>query len=422
MAGLNRHGPLRWISLVLCGALLAVVLSGLPASLPLLLPPAKAQVPPATVVEPPEELRGVWLTANDMPVLRDRDRMQAAVDQLAELGFNRLYPVVWNGGFAYYPSRVSEARQLQDFTFRGLQGQDILAELISAGRHRGLKVIPWFEFGFMAPPESPLARRHRSWLTQTRDGGLTSTSAAGRVVWLNPFRPEVQQLITDLVLEVVNDWGADGIQFDDHMSLPREFGYDPFTTALYRKDTGKDPPANPEDPAWVKWRADRITAFLERLAQAVRTARPGALISISPNYYDFAYKLQLQDWREWVRRGIADELLVQIYRPDLESYHPHLGRPEVQEARQRIPTAIAVLSGQRNRPTPLALMAQKLAANRARGLGVAFFYFESLWSLGPEPPQERIAGLAQMLGPRQQPLGASGGRGATSPPLPPPPP
>ncbi len=411
MAGLNRRGPLRWIALVLCGVLLAGVLAGLP----LLSPPAKAQAQP-------EELRGVWLTANDMPVLRDRGRMQAAVDQLAELGFNRLYPVVWNGGFAYYPSRVSEARQLQDFTFRGLQGQDILAELISAGRNRGLKVIPWFEFGFMAPPESPLAQRHRSWLTQTRDGGLTSSSAAGRVVWLNPFRPEVQQLITDLVLEVVNDWGADGIQFDDHMSLPREFGYDPFTTALYRKDTGKDPPANPEDPAWVKWRADRITAFLERLAQAVRAARPGALISISPNYYDFAYKLQLQDWRQWVRRGIADELLVQIYRPDLDSYQPHLSRPEVQEARQRILTAIAVMSGQRNRPTPLSLMAQKLAANRARGLGVAFFYFESLWSLGPEPPTERIAGLAQMLGPRRQELGGPGVRGASAPPLPPPPP
>lgn len=411
MAGLNRRGPLRWMALVVCGVLLAGVL----ASLPPLSPPAKAEAQS-------EELRGVWLTANDMPVLRDRGRMQAAVNQLAELGFNRLYPVVWNGDFAYYPSRVSQARQLQDFSFRGLQGQDILGELISAGRNRGLTVIPWFEFGFMAPPESSLAQRHRSWLTQTRDGGLMSNSAAGRVVWLNPFRPEVQQLITDLVLEVVNDYGADGIQFDDHMSLPREFGYDPFTTALYRKDTGKDPPANPEDPAWVKWRADRITAFLERLARAVRAARPGALVSIAPNYYDFAYKLQLQDWREWVRRGIADELLVQIYRPDLESYRSHLSRPEVQEARQRIPTAIAVMSGQRNRPTPLALMAQKVAANRTRGLGVAFFYFESLWSLGPEPPQERIAGLAEMLGPSRQGLSAPATSGPSGPWLPPPPP
>ncbi len=359
-----------------------------------------------------QELRGVWLTANDMPVLRDRSRMQATVNQLADLQFNRLYAVVWNGGMAYYPSAVSEGRQLQNFTYRGLQGQDVIGELIAAGRNRGLVVVPWFEFGFMAPPDSELARRHRDWLTQKRDGGLTSISAAGEVVWLNPFRPEVQQLITDLVLEVVNQYGADGIQFDDHMSLPREFGYDPFTVALYRKDTGREPPANAEDPAWVKWRADRLTAFMDRLAKAVRAARPGAIISISPNYYDFAYKLQLQDWRTWVQRGIADELLIQIYRQDLASYLPQLSRPEVQDARRRIPTAIAVMSGQRNRPTAMPLIREKVQANRDQGLGVAFFYLESLWSLGPEPAAERIAALDDLLNGRLTPQA----------PLPPPPP
>lgn len=182
------------------------------------------------------------------------------------------------------------------------------------------------------------------------------------------------------------------------MSLPREFGYDPYTVALYRKDTGRDPPADAEDGAWVKWRADRLTAFMERLAGAVRRTRPGTILSISPNYYAFAYKMQLQDWRAWVQRGIADELLIQIYRSDLESYRPQLSRPEVQETQRRIPTAIAVMSGLRNRPNPMALIRQKVLANRELGLGVAFFYLESLWSLGPEPSAERIAALAELFG------------------------
>ncbi|MBM5796030.1 MAG: glycoside hydrolase family 10 protein, partial [Cyanobacteria bacterium M_surface_7_m2_037] len=129
-----------------------------------------------------QELRGVWLTANDMPVLRDRERMQATLDQLAALQFNRLYVVVWNGGMAYYPSQLSESRGFQTFTYRGLQGQDVIGELINAGRNRGLVVLPWFEFGLMAPPDSELAKQHRNWLTQKRDGGLTSISAAGEVV------------------------------------------------------------------------------------------------------------------------------------------------------------------------------------------------------------------------------------------------
>ena len=371
-----------------------------------------------------QELRGVWLTANDMPVLRDRQRMQATVDQLVDLQFNRLYVVVWNGGMASYPSQLSESRGFQSFTYRGLQGQDVIGELIDAGRNRGLVVLPWFEFGLMAPPDSELAKQHRSWLTQKRDGGLTSISAAGEVVWLNPFRPDVQQLITDLVLEVVNQYGAEGIQFDDHMSLPRDFGYDPFTVELYRKDTGKAPPANPDDPSWVRWRADRLTAFMQRLSQAIRAARPGAIVSISPNYYDFAYKLQLQDWRRWVQTGVADELLIQIYRPDLASYLPQLSKPEVLEARDRIPTAIAVLSGQRNRPTPLPLIREKVEANRAQSLGTGFFYLESLWSLGPEAPSDRIAGLMQLLAPENSPTAMTPASppSAAPPPVPPPPP
>jgi uncharacterized lipoprotein YddW (UPF0748 family) len=387
-----------WRQITVAALLLAQGLGGpYPAGSFLARAQTQAPAPAPAPAKPRTELRGVWLTANDMPVLRDRERMQQTVAQLARLNFNTIYPVVWNGGIAYYPSQVVQERGLQDFTYRGLQGQDVLGELIAEGRRQGLLVIPWFEFGFMAAPGSELARRHSAWLTSKQDGSLTSISAAGEVKWLNPFRPEVQQLITDLVLEVVGTYGADGIQFDDHTTLPREFGYDPFTVALYRKETGRTPPANPADPAWVKWRADKITAFMLRLSKAVRARRPGAIVSISPNYYDFAYKLQLQDWRAWVRQGIADELLIQIYRPDLESFTPHMWRPEVQEARQRIPTAMAILSGQRNRPTSADLLQQKVLASREAGLGVAFFYLESLWDLGPEPADQRQSMLARVF-------------------------
>ncbi|WP_232756414.1 glycoside hydrolase family 10 protein [Vulcanococcus limneticus] len=422
------------VLMLVAGWLLALLLHG-PSSVraqPAPTPGASVPAQPAPAIER-TELRGVWLTANDMPTLRDRERMQATVAQLAALNFNTLYAVAWNGGHAYYPSPVSEGRGLQSFSYRGLQGQDVLAELSEAAHRHGLLLIPWFEFGFMTPPDGELARRHPDWLTRKQDGGRTSISAAGEVAWLNPFRPEVQQLITDLVLEVVGNYDADGIQFDDHMSLPREFGYDPFTMALYAKETGKPPPANPADAAWMKWRTERITAFIGRLSQAVKARRPGAIVSVSPNYYDFALKLQLQDWLAWVRRGLVDELLIQIYRPDLESFVPQLDRPEVQESQRRIPTAIGIMSGQRTRPAPMALIQGQVQAARERQLGVAFFYLESLWALSGEPRESRLAALAQLFSlpaRRQRPPSGPGpgspapGRPApplAPPPLPPPP-
>jgi uncharacterized lipoprotein YddW (UPF0748 family) len=48
-------------------------------------------------------------------------------------------------------------------------------------------------------------------------------------VWLNPFKPEVQQFINNLVAEIAVRYDIDGIQFDDHTALPSDFGYDPYT-------------------------------------------------------------------------------------------------------------------------------------------------------------------------------------------------
>lgn len=377
-------------------ALLAAALA-LVLALPLLVAAQPQPAPPAQLQPPAPDIRGVWLTLNDMAVLRDRERMRAAVADLARLHLNTLYPVVWNGGYAWYPSQVTQRRGLQHFTPRGLQGQDPLTELVAEAHAHGLLVVPWFEFGFMVTPGMELATRHPDWLTRTRDGRLTSISAAGEVAWLNPFRPEVQQLIQELVVEIVATSGADGIQFDDHMSLPSAFGYDPFTVALYKRETGRTAPADPQEPAWLQWRANKLTAFMAQLHKAVQAQHPGALVSLSPNYHDFAYKRQLQQWREWVRRGSVDELVVQLYRPDLESFEAELARPELAESRQRIPVAIGVMAGQRTRPVPIALVSAQAEAARARGLGVGFFYFETLWQRSDEPAALRQDALARLF-------------------------
>jgi uncharacterized lipoprotein YddW (UPF0748 family) len=249
----------------------------------------------------------------------------------------------------------------------------------------------------MAPPTSELALKHPNWLTQKRDGTKTWIGAAGEVVWLNPFHPEVQKFIGDLVLEVVRQYDVNGIQFDDHLSLPNEFGYDPYTIALYQQETKKTPPPNPKDPDWVRWRADKITAFVATLNQSIKTIKPNVLFSIAPNPYEFAYNGHLQDWLGWVRQGLVDELVVQVYRPDLPSFLKQLDRPEIQETQQKIPTGVGVLTGLRNRPVALPFIREKVDAARSRGLGVIFFFYESLWDQAPETVSERQAGFQGMF-------------------------
>lgn len=369
---------LKYLALLLCTLVCTLLAATLLNSTP----------HPAIAQQPFAEIRGVWMTINDTSILIDRPKMQAAVSHLAQLNFNTIYPVVWNSGYAQYNSSVARQTGIQTFVRKGLQEQDPLADLAATAHRQGLLVIPWFEFGFMTPPTSELALQHPNWLTQKRNGSKTSIDVAGEVVWLNPFHPEVQQFITALVREVVTQYDVDGIQFDDHMSLPHEFGYDKYTVALYKQETKRNPP-HPNDPAWVRWRADKITAFMTQLNQTVKQCKPKAIFAVAPNYYDFAYKFHLQDWLTWVRNGIVDELIVQVYRPELQSFLQQLARPEIQEVQQKIPTGIGILTGLRNDPVPIQRIQAQVRASRDRGLGVAFFFYQSLWDYAPEPSEQR---------------------------------
>ncbi|OYD89526.1 hypothetical protein CDG77_18725 [Nostoc sp. 'Peltigera membranacea cyanobiont' 213] len=346
---------------------------------------------------PRQEIRGVWMTTNDFDTLKDREKVQDAVSQLRRLNFNTIYPVVWNSGYVMYPSAIAQRAGIQPFIYKGSDGHDILADLINQAHRKGLLVIPWFEFGFMAPPTSELALNYPDWFTQKRDGSQTSNSAAGEVMWLNPFLPRVQQFITNLVLETITQYDADGIQFDDHMSLPYEFGYDQYTVALYTKETKNAPPRDAQDAAWVKWRADKITAFMVQLNQAVKQRKPQAIFSVSPNYHDFAYKFHLQDWLTWMRQNIVDELIVQVYRPDMQSFVANISRPEIQEAQKIIPTGIGIMTGLRNNPVPMQQIKSQVRAAQERGLGVTFFYYESLWNDSLESLKERQVGFGSLF-------------------------
>ncbi|BAY51156.1 hypothetical protein NIES2134_112590 [Thermostichus vulcanus NIES-2134] len=337
----------------------------------------------------PRFIRGVWLTKNDFPILRDRPRLVAVLNDLQRLNFNTLYPVVWNSGYVSFPSTTAKNLGIQPFVLRGIQDYDILAELTQQAHCRHLLVIPWFEFGFMVPETSELALAHPEWLTQAIDGQTTRLTAAGEVAWMNPFHPQVQEFLTNIVLEVLRQYPVDGVQFDDHLSLPVEFGYDDYTRALYEQETQKPVPDNPRDPDWMRWRADKLTAFVQRLRQRVKQAFPKAIFSLSPTTLPTAYQTFLQDWPQWVALGLVDEVIVQVYRYNLSSFVQQLMQPEILQAQAKVPTAVGVLTGLRTNPVPIELVDAKVAAALQAGLGVSFFSLETLWQRGPEPGDRR---------------------------------
>ncbi len=364
-------------------------------------------IPPTTT-----EIRGVWITNVASGVLFVPWGIDRAVDQLSALNFNTIYPVVWNRGQTFYKSAIAQSvtgSNSQPILTLIHGGQDVLAKIVKLAKPKGLSVIPWFEYGFMTPSDSELARRYPDWLTngqkgiksiqqtppEEADNGLTNKQA-----WLNPLHPEVQKFILGLILEVVRNYDVEGVQLDDHFGMPVQFGYDSFTIDLYRQEhQGKSPPSNPFNSEWMRWRANKITDFMAEIYQAVKAVKPKAKVSLSPNSHAFAYKYYLQDWESWVKKGLVDELILQVYRNNKKSFIADLEKPAVELARTQIPVAIGISTGTLRNPVEIAQVREQVKIVRDRSfVGVSFFYWESLWGyIAPESPRQRRSVFQEMF-------------------------
>lgn len=266
------------------------------------------------------EIRGVWLTNTDSKVLTSQTRIAEAMEFLAETGFNVVFPVVWNQGYTFYPSQVMQETFGYQI-FPPFQGRDPLAELCEAAKQVGLAVIPWFEYGFAASYRQQggkILQAKPQWAARDRTGNLLTKNG---FEWMNAFDIEVQHFLSSLVLEVATQYPIDGIQGDDRMpALPSEGGYDEKTSQAYRQVFDREPPENPNDDRWIRWRADLLTNFLSRLYQNIKQVNPNLFVSLSPNIYKWCLDEYLQDSKTWLNRNLVDIIHPQVYRRDLGSY------------------------------------------------------------------------------------------------------
>ncbi len=266
------------------------------------------------------ETRGIWLTTTDSKVFRSKQRIAEAMDLLAETGFNVVFPVVWNKALTLYPSQTMQQTFGVEIDPMSV-GRDPLEEVVVEARRVGLKVIPWFEYGFASSYNlngGVLLQKKPEWAARDRNGNLLKKNG---FEWLNALDSQVQEFFLNLVLEVVKNYDVDGVQGDDRFpAFPCEGGYDEVTVNRYRQKFNCNPPQNPKDRQWLQWRADILTDFLARLYREVKAVNSNLLVAIAPNIHDWAFQEYLQDSPAWLKRGIIDMIQPQIYRRDFRSY------------------------------------------------------------------------------------------------------
>lgn len=344
---------------------------------------AKNQITiPGTFTPHHTGIRGVWIPSTDCKVLTSKQRIAEAMDFLADTGFNTVFPVVWNRGFTAYPSQIMREQFGIEIDAR-YQGRDPLAELIVEANRVGLKVIPWFEYGFVSSYNlngGHLLAKKPEWAARDYSGNLLQKN---KFEWMNSLDGEVQDFLLGLMLEVARNYPVNGVQGDDRIALPSEGGYDEKTVKRYLQECGREVPQNPKEQHWLQWRADIITEFVARLHRELKAISPDLLLSLSPSPYEWGLVEYLQDSQTWVDKKLVDMLHPQFYRRDFKAYKQLVDRlVDQQLSGEQLhcvsPGILLANRGSKYSMNP-ELLLQVIAYNRARGIqGEVLFFYEGL--------------------------------------------
>ncbi|GJQ64558.1 MAG: hypothetical protein SCALA702_36110 [Melioribacteraceae bacterium] len=327
------------------------------------------------------ELRGVWITNVDSDVMFTDAKIAEAMDYLASININVVFPVVWNKGYPLFPSETMD-EYFGVSIWPTFAGRDPLQTIITEAHRVGIEVIPWFEFGFATSYSlngGHIIAEYPDWALKNNQGQLVVKNGFD---WMSGLHPEVQEFMTKLVLEVVDKYDVDGIQGDDRLpAMPVEGGYETSTVELYKAEHGgADPPSNYSDSQWKRWRADKLNEYFLSLRDSVKSRGEQFIVSSAPSVYPWGYDNYLQDSKTWVTDGIVDNFIPQLYRQSVSSYRAELNNSlsHIPEEKKDIFFA-GVLAKAGSYVISPSLLISSVQANRDAGvLGETYFFYEAL--------------------------------------------
>lgn len=295
----------------------------------------------------PAEMRGLWVVRTG---LVSPEAVDQAVDDAARAGFNALFTQVRGRCDAFYRSALVARSPLlasQPATF------DPLARLVRRAHARGLQVHAWINVLLCAPGGQPLPAGHL--LRRYPGYALQEPGAEG--VFLSPSSPGVQAHLEAVVRELVRGYDLDGLHLD------------------YIRYPGTTPASGLPVSGTPDERREALTALVSRLATAARAERPGLVLSAAVIADETqALRHHLQDWPEWMRRGVLDAVCPMAYTADTPLFRSQL-EAAVARTQGRGPVWAGIGAYRLTVPGMLGHVRQARAAGAG---GVVFFSHEWL--------------------------------------------
>jgi len=359
----------------------------------------------------PEQTRALWITRTTLTSPESIKQMVAAAQAG---GFNTLLVQVRGRGDAYYSATI-EPRAAE---LTGKPSFDPLATVLADAHAAGLKVHAWVAVNLVSSSVSlPASRDHviyraPEWLMVPRELAaemkkidLRSPAYVGRLarwtrahssivegLYTSPLHPAAQDHAAAVIGEIAAKYPIDGVHLDYVRFPNEEFDYSPgamdqFKTAIAAdlNDREKREAAAREliDPAaypnlfperWSDFRRSRLTSLIIKIRTAVKTARPGTLVSaaVVPDA-QMAFTSRMQDWRGWIDQSLLDVICPMAYTAESEIFQKQIAAARAYAGSRPVWAGIGAYQ-----LSPAQTLAHIAAANKLGVAGIILFSYESL--------------------------------------------
>ena len=362
--------------------------------------------------QPPSEIRALWVLRTS---LTTPGSIAALVKSAHANGFNTLLVQVRGRGDAYFSDSIEpRAADLQ----RQPASFDPLEMVITAARANGLSVHAWVNVNLISSAvDLPVARthivhRHPEWLMVPRElaaalAGVDYSSPAyvGRLarwtrtqsegvegLYASPIQPAAAAHVESVVRDLARRYAIDGVHLDYARYPGARFDYSRASIAEFRThirpnisaatrrtldsqervDVFAYPDALSDE--WKAFRISRMTSLMTRLHDAVKSVRPGALVTVAaaPDIQE-AYDHRLQDWKAWLQTGVVDAVCPMAYTPEPARFAEQIAAAREAAGDRAIWAGIGAY-----RLTPWQTVQNIKTARRLGAAGIVLFSYDSL--------------------------------------------
>lgn len=267
----------------------------------------------ADTLESDEEMRGLWVSYMELSMENESSKTQKAFEdkftkiaqKCRESGFNTLIVQVRPFCDALYKSRYFPWSHI----LTGTQGEnpqyDALQIMCDICKENNLKIHAWINPYRVSSNETPKKLSDNNPYIKNSEIGIKTDNG----IFLDPSNETAQQLISDGVKEIAENYDVDGIQFDDYFYPTEDESFDKKQYEAYIEKYGKE-----NSMSLDNWRMQNVNTLICKIYRTIKSVDSSVEFGISPQGNIGNNDGLYADVKSWCTcKGFADYICPQIY-------------------------------------------------------------------------------------------------------------